>query len=523
MVLLLSIDCWINAEGISVLSSPHYIVRASQVSVMDLEDNAVAGASLKQLKEAFVSNLHGSSMVEIAAMSAVVPIFVILRQLSGLLLQPAPRGAVASSNEQGKSSGSARDNKLYVTLLLKDFIFVALPTLACLTILADWVYVVTGVSLLLTSIGILVYRRRSHILKDAHIPPEEKTVEPLPRKTSFLSSFRFSMMLVTVISILAVDFKVFPRRFAKTETYGTGLMDVGVGSFVVANGLVSRQARNLPPSKYGGALRNTSPLLVIGFARLILTKGVDYQEHVAEYGVHWNFFFTLAGVTLLTSIIHVPAAYCGSLAVLILGGYQASLSYGLNKYLLSSERGPGLISLNKEGIYSTLGYWSLYLISVRLGSYLLYLSERLRRQDASTDSRIKGATTWWIVMDIWLLDAIFWLLAVFVDEFIERVSRRTCNMAYVLFVLAQNLEVTAIFLTAESLLPPRLMPLLQIFDDNMLGTFLWANLLTGLVNMSMQTIFAPTLVAMGALSTYLALLVGGMGIVGTRGLKLKFW
>jgi hypothetical protein len=95
-------------------------------------------------------------------------------------------------------------------------------------------------------------------------------------------------------------------------------MDIGVGSFVVANALVSRQARNLPPSyvyllssktfcfmlslslvvftievlyncgvctqishancrKYGGVLRNMSPLLILGLARLIVTKGVDYQ------------------------------------------------------------------------------------------------------------------------------------------------------------------------------------------------------------------------------------------------------
>ncbi len=95
-------------------------------------------------------------------------------------------------------------------------------------------------------------------------------------------------------------------------------MDIGVGSFVVANALVSRHARSLPPSyvyllssktfcfmlslslvvftievlyncgvctqirhancrKYGGVLRNVSPLLILGLARLIVTKGVDYQ------------------------------------------------------------------------------------------------------------------------------------------------------------------------------------------------------------------------------------------------------
>ncbi|OAE33024.1 hypothetical protein AXG93_1913s1260 [Marchantia polymorpha subsp. ruderalis] len=493
------------------------------------EEIALAGdVGLKQLKEAFVSNLHGSTMAEIAALTAVVPTFIILRQLGGLIL-PAAKEDVTSSDGEVKGDRSlALGGPNYRTRLLSDFIFVILPTLACLTVLADWIYIITGFSLVLTLIGVLLLRRTKY-QSNVDLYPQVVSKETSSRRTGFLSYFRFTMMLVTCVSILAVDFNVFPRRYAKTETYGTGLMDVGVGSFVVANGLVSRQARNLPPSKYGGVLRNTSPLLVIGFARLILTKGVDYQEHVAEYGVHWNFFFTLAAVALLTSLIHVPAAYCGSLAVVILGGYQASLSFGLNKYLLSSERGPGLISLNKEGVYSIFGYWSMYLISVRLGNYLCCLPERFFSQGANGSSYGKknGATKWWIVIDVWLLDAIFCVLASidacnWGDSHVHR-GFSQCNLAYVLFVLAQNLEVIAIFLTADSMLPPRVMPLLRIFDQNMLATFLWANILTGLVNMSMQTIFAPTHVAMGALSSYLACLVGGMGIVDALGLKLKFW
>jgi phosphatidylinositol glycan class W len=41
---------------------------------------------------------------------------------------------------------------------------------------------------------------------------------------------------------------------------------------------------------------------------------------VGEYGVHWNFFFTLAAVSILTSTINVPAQYSGILGSLILVG-----------------------------------------------------------------------------------------------------------------------------------------------------------------------------------------------------------
>jgi glucosaminylphosphatidylinositol acyltransferase len=109
-------------------------------------------------------------------------------------------------------------------------------------------------------------------------------------------------------------------------------MDMGVGSFVFSQGIVSAipviQLINSPadlrpplPLEILSVLERSLPVLVLGLLRVVLVKGTQYpvscpkfcflfelltrmQEHVTEYGVHWNFFLTLALIPILRVLLH---------------------------------------------------------------------------------------------------------------------------------------------------------------------------------------------------------------------------
>jgi hypothetical protein len=139
----------------------------------------------------------------------------------------------------------------------------------------------------------------------------------------YVTTFRAGLTMYTCIAILAVDFPMFPRRFAKTETFGTGLMDVGPGAFVFSSGLMAglrlkrpqRQPSN-PFSKRPKLCRRDKPeaeaertlsgrlrqalgsvgiLLVLGMMRLVLTKAVDYQVGLLDSQITHS-IKTVAGI-----------------------------------------------------------------------------------------------------------------------------------------------------------------------------------------------------------------------------------
>lgn len=64
-------------------------------------------------------------------------------------------------------------------------------------------------------------------------------------------------------------------------------------------------------------------------------------------------------------------------------------------------------------------------------------------------------------------------------------------------------------------------PLLEAVNKNGLAVFLVANVMTGLVNMTVKTLYTPNLQALGILTVYIAVVTGLAWTWSVQGWKLK--
>ncbi len=394
-----------------------------------------------------------------------------------------------------------------------------------------------------------VVRRGEPSSVSGRVSCEAKTPEvsswTLPINAS-VTTYRGTMMVITCAAILAVDFNVFPRRFAKVETWGTSLMDMGVGSFVFSAGLVG--ARPALKERLGGkrsasvsglilrSIRHSTPLLVLGVIRLLSVKGLDYAEHVSEYGIHWNFFFTLAclppfmaafqsTLQLLPapSLLSAPAL----LAIALAGAYQVVLdNTALKAFILTAPR-TDLLSKNREGIFSVLGYLSIYLAGQDAGMYVLP-RPRLSSSKSAATYRKRLVAGMAVKAVIWIT---FFILS---SGLGLTVSRRLANLPYVLWVNAFNNAQLLLFCLIETAYFPGVCrtqdpdlttkstsTIMQAFNKNGLAVFLIANLMTGMVNLSLNTLDMGSLSAMGILIGYAACVTGAALILDKTGVKVK--
>jgi glucosaminylphosphatidylinositol acyltransferase len=393
-----------------------------------------------------------------------------------------------------------------------------------------------------------------------HAPRSKKAKPPIPKNAQgsedlddlplkpFLTIYRGTMMVITCLAILAVDFRIFPRRFAKVETWGTSLMDVGVGSFVFSAGLVAARPvlreqlagkeKELKSRLYG-SLRHSLPLLILGLIRLYSVKGLDYAEHVTEYGVHWNFFFTLAFLPPFVAIFQSAFKVIPSfavLAILLSMLYQITLEFtNLKVYILTAPR-TDLLSKNREGVFSFFGYLAIFLAGQATGMYAIP-----RRLD-STGSSNGYSQRFRLLVALTAWSAVWTLLYVLTSNYSYglriSVSRRLANLPYFLWISAFNCAQITAFCVIETAFFPSFIKAtdkkeekesykfatsrtLAAFNRNGLAIFLIANLLTGLVNLTIPTLHVSNSEAMCVLLSYAAILTSVAVLLDMHDISIK--
>lgn len=365
-------------------------------------------------------------------------------------------------------------------------------------------------------------------------PPRDgvrASLDPLPVRP-FITAYRGTMMIITCLSILAVDFKIFPRRFAKVETWGTSLMDLGVGSFVFSAGVVS--ARSVIRDRLAGnassigsrlfiSTRHSLPLILLGLIRMYGVKGMDLAEHTTEFGVHWNFFFTLALLPPSMALVQFlpPTTLTLALISLALGStYQILLGITrLKAYILTAPR-TDLISQNREGIFSFLGYLAIFVAGQSIGFDILSRTSGSSDRTAVAARRnlLKRLISYSVALS--LLTALLTSFRYGVDL---RISRRLANFPYVLWVSAFNCSQITLFCAIETFIFPGVhkaadresesrevdkvtSPVIRAFNRNGLAIFLVANLLTGQINFRINTLTMSDAGALAIMCTYATLL-----------------
>jgi len=265
---------------------------------------------------------------------------------------------------------------------------------------------------------------------------------------------------------------------------------------VVSSALTSRFARQ---EKSGPApslswLRRASGVFLLGIARVCAVRATNYHEHASEYGLHWNFFLSLAAVWVLAEAAHAVArvpARSALVGVLLAGAHQwLLLQKGVVDFMFSAPR-VGFLSANREGLASVSGSLSVYLVGEGL-------AWACRSGDKA--ARVRRLAT---------ASAASWLIWGCCSACVQETSRRLSNAAYGALALAVAYTVLFAFQLVSTVAPvPRtpVVRLLRAMREHALKVFLAGNVLTGAVNHTVRTLQQGPGAALAMIFGYVLLL-----------------
>lgn len=308
---------------------------------------------------------------------------------------------------------------------------------------------------------------------------KKPSTESTDKRVGCVTCYRALLNLATTIAILAVDFHCFPRRFAKTEVQGYSVMDVGAAGYVIANALVEGRRQ----ASHRVVLKDTVLLVSLGLVRLAMVWVADYQHHVTEYGVHGNFFFTLAALKLTCSWWAWRLGTSGNLALMLALclGHHLLLTAGVREWTLGSAPRDSFLSANREWFVSMPSYAALYFTGAGIGAFVR--------------DRSKRAT---VPHFLWTVVVTSVVSLALLHFHVDPASRRLGNAAFVAFSIVYSTLTLAIFSLMDIWIP-KLLPgipstprILQAINQRPLLNFLLSNLATGTINKSINTLTVST-------------------------------
>lgn len=434
----------------------------------------------KELHEEAMSNQTGSSLIEIYMSLFPLPIHLIIFIWMSIGV---------NLNE--------KINIPTVWMFYLEFIIMVLPTVFHLTLLSEYLNIQFIFYLI-----IFIFLFSWLLLNQNYLLSSNIKTTKIPH----ITFYRFMLNTYTIFCILAVDFKVFPRRFAKTETYGHSLMDIGVGCYVCSNALLFTIPKINNMTKYSiQVFKQVLPLLILGIGRTYFITKSNYHHYVFEYGVHWNFFMTLAFLKIINLLILPFISNCclmGFATVLIVV-YEITLNCGLADWIISDAPRDNLFSANREGILSLIGYESIFLYSL---SMKWHLSVFMKKNHLINNMFLLVITS---------SSAIVLLLLTIILRSFFGISRRLANSGYVYWILAISSYLLTMSLIIENGISIILQKLgrfnkfvsisliIDSINNNLLFFFLFANVVTGIINMSIFTLKINTFFSLTILSLYM--------------------
>ena len=494
-----------------------------------MSGDALSPAEYKKLVEARFSNLAGSTYSEVLLLSTSLVTLTVASAIASAFIS-----RIWGETERVGWRRCILD-AMFVGITVSFFgaismdEAVAVPRMAALTVAG-------GVALFAASLvpppRVLPAVSSPTRVVHAHPRPQSSSSTTLPpppsprrRQEAYFANFRGSLMFMTAYAILAIDFMNFPPRWMKTETFGVSLMDTGVGSFVFSAALafgakLAAAAKNGAPSSSSTAAAQFSrawigsavPLLIIGGVRVAIIAATQYQEHVTEYGTHWNFFLTLAVMPVYFLLLQQGVAdvnkccrrqhaahhrddeedhegnskknamkrFCsrpflescslGLQGCAIGFVYQAWLQPGrLTAWIMGPER-RNIVEGNKEGICSSVGYFALFLIGAQVGKWIFAVPGNAASVASERRRAVKGERGNVVVPstprdghddedegDLLRRKAVCaaviaisaGILTAFLESWVQPCSRRLCNLTYVSFIVCLNTMCLAGFVLAE--------------------------------------------------------------------------